>query len=74
MEVRTIEARFLHPVAGSVWMRSLGVGDQITTTLYANLFDVENEKGTASTNDWQIFTTHVLAPSQGNSQTTAMYY
>ena len=63
-----MEARFLQPTAGSVWFRSLAVGDQVVTTIFTNLFDVENNRPKSSNNDWQIFTTDVLEPKEGKSQ------
>lgn len=55
VNLRTAEARFTSPVAGSVWFTSAGQ----ETKIFTNLVHVTGDKG-SSNHRWQLFITDVL--------------
>lgn len=59
--LRSAEARFTSPVAGSIWFSSLRLEDEKTTetTIFSNLVHVAGESKSSS-HRWQLFITDVL--------------
>lgn len=59
IQLRSAEARFTSPVAGSVWFTSNGNHSSAETNIFTNLVHVSGD-GKSSSHRWQLFITDVL--------------
>ena len=57
--LRSAEARFTSPIAGSVWFTSFGSGETVESKIFTNLVHVSGEMKSSS-HKWQLFISDVL--------------